>query len=325
MNSKRQKICLLFCGGSGLNSDSSVISVSQEKDINRWIASIPELRILADIEPVFVTDKNGTKMNGSDWEKISREIARRLDEFDGFVVTHDIEGIEYTAAALTFAFANLPKPIIMTGSYRLPARMLDLREVQGISFRANLINAIQIAKLDIAEVGLVFGNRIIKGIKAVKSHDASLNVFYPADGKYLGRIDFKIILEKVQTRRNESPKIQAKFENCVELFKLYSQLPPGLLDLVLNEKLRGAVLELSDDLTFSEMDQNFIKAISRQKKPVLLYSKDNNPKTSKEIMQISNMTLPATLIKLKWLLTQEATKEKIYQRMGENIAGEIIT
>lgn len=315
----------MFCGGANLGSAGSFVSVTKKGDISKWIKKIPELRILADVDPVFITATQGLKMGSRDWEKIAEEIFKRLDSYDGFVMTHDIEGIEYTAGAMAFAFKDLNKPVIFTGSYSLPNDLLDIKEIENINFRANLINAIQVAKLDIAEVCLVFGNRIVKGVTAERNNNPSLNIFNAADEKYLGKIDFRIILNECRKRGKGKTELQNSFEDKVELFKLYPQLPPSLLNLVLKEKLKGIVLEPSGEIALPEMDVKFLKEVAKQKRPVVLFSPGGDKITAESILVVSNMTLQTTLVKLRWILARTSKTDEVYQQMKEDIRGEIIT
>ena len=315
----------MFCGGSNLGRADSFISVSKKGDIDKWMARLPEIKILADVEPVFITSATGLKMGSKDWAQISEEVFRRLDEYDGFVITHDVEGIEYTSAALTFALEKLNKPVILTGSCSLPNDLLDIKEIENVNFKANLINSIQVAKLDIAEVCLVFGNRIIKGVTATRNDEPSLNIFNDANDKYLGIIDFRIILKNSRARSKNKTELRNKFEDKVELFKLYPQLPLSLLNLVLKEKLKGIVLEPSGEMAIPEMDMKFLKEVARQKRPVVLFSPDGDEITADGILVVSNMTLQTTLVKLRWILARTSKIDEVYQQMKEDFRGEIIT
>ncbi len=315
----------MFCGGANLGSADSFISVTKKGDISKWIQKIPELRILADVDPVFITSTQGLKMGSRDWKRISDEIFKRLDSYDGFVITHDIEGIEYAAAAMTFAFKDLNKPVIFTGSYSIPNDLLDIKGIGNINFRANLINAIQVAKLDIAEVCLVFGNRIVKGVTAERNNDPTLNTFNTADEKYLGKIDFRIILSDCKKRGKEKTELQNSFEDKVELFKLYPQLPSSLLNLVLKEKLKGIVLEPSEEISLPEMDAKFLEEVAKQKRPVVLFSPGGDEIKADGILVVSNMTLQTTLVKLRWILARSSKTDEVYQQMKEDFRGEIIT
>ena len=82
-----------------------------------WLKSMPELGIIADVEPVFVFDQNSVDITPAVWIKLAQEIHQRMDQATGFVVLHSVDNLLYTAAALSFMLQNLTKPIIFTGGF----------------------------------------------------------------------------------------------------------------------------------------------------------------------------------------------------------------
>ena len=113
----------------------------------------------------------------------------------------------------------------------------------GLGVKANLINAVQIATMDIPAVGLMFGNRCLRAVKAQRSAVYSLNIFTSADDTYLAKIDFGISpSEKVQLPTHESI-LKNSFEQNVSLVKYY----PGMSFDILKESSgdsKGLIIEL---------------------------------------------------------------------------------
>ena len=116
MKSKSKKICLLFAGGTTvLDKDIRGSTVYGPGDIPGWLALAPEVSLMAQIEPVFVAADN--ELIGAPlWQKISQEIYRRLNDFDGFVVLTGVESVLYSGIALSFALKNIGLPVILTSS-----------------------------------------------------------------------------------------------------------------------------------------------------------------------------------------------------------------
>jgi L-asparaginase len=50
------------------------------------------------------------------WQVLALDIQKRYHDFDGFIILHGTDTMSYTASALSFAFENLSKPVIITGS-----------------------------------------------------------------------------------------------------------------------------------------------------------------------------------------------------------------
>ncbi len=105
---------------------------------------------------------DSSNMTPADWVKIGRDIHRRYDEFDGFIVLHGTDTMAYSAAALSFMFENLGKPILFTGS------QVPLMEIR-TDARENLVTSLLIAAEEkIPEVCLFAGNRLLRGNRATK-------------------------------------------------------------------------------------------------------------------------------------------------------------
>lgn len=105
---------------------------------------------------------DSSNMTPTDWVKIGRDIFHRYDDYDGFIVLHGTDTMAYSAAALSFLFENLSKPILFTGS------QVPLAELRNDA-RENLITGLMIAGgYRIPEVCLFVGNRLLRGNRATK-------------------------------------------------------------------------------------------------------------------------------------------------------------
>ena len=106
-----------------------------------------------------------------DWNKIGRVIARRYEEFDGFVVLHGTDTMAYTASALSFMLEGLRKPVVLTGA-QIPLCMM---RSDGLD---NIVNAILIAASDrVHEVCLFFGGKLLRGNRSTKTSADLLEAF----------------------------------------------------------------------------------------------------------------------------------------------------
>ena len=85
---KRPKIALLFCGGSAIITDKGVLSVNKAVDMKPWLEAIPELNLIADIEPIFIFGGWASDIEPKLWVKLAREIYHGLNKYDGFVVSY---------------------------------------------------------------------------------------------------------------------------------------------------------------------------------------------------------------------------------------------
>ena len=125
-------------------------------------------------------EENGKALNldSSDilpkhWRLLSNTVRENYDNYDAFVITHGTNTLGYTSAALSFAFENIDKPVILTGS-QVPM------DFPGADAMMNLENAIRVAIWPydkIRGVIVVFGSRIISGTRVKKETEFDYDSF----------------------------------------------------------------------------------------------------------------------------------------------------
>lgn len=116
-------------------------------------------------------------MNPERWQSLGQSIANDYEQYDGFLVLHGSDTMAYTAAALSFMFENLGKPVLLTGS-QLPIGVLrsDARE--------NLLTALEIAlstrpdgKATVPEVAVYFEYDLYRGNRVYKDNAEDFEAF----------------------------------------------------------------------------------------------------------------------------------------------------
>lgn len=324
MKIKNKKICLLVAGGTVL-SEKDLSAVETGSDLGNWLLKMPELSIMADVEPVFICGEKSPFKGIELWQKIAGEIYSRLNQSAGFIVTSSVNDVLYNALAASFAIENINKPIIFTGS-QLPIINKELIEKKrkvfgGLGIKANLINAVQIATMDIPAVGIMFGNRCIRAVRAQRSAIYSLNVFTSVDDSYLAKIDFGVSPAEKNQPSAQKPILKDKFEQNVFLIKYFSGMSFDTLKSLL-ETSRGLVIEGSPIEGFAK---EFLNGLKKLKIPVVVYNNFFVQKLRAEnIIEISNMTLETTLIKFMWALGQSGNVFEIRELMYEQFCNEFI-
>lgn len=124
---------------------------------------------------------DSTDLRPSDWCRMAGRVLELYDRFDGFVILHGTDTMDYSAAALSFllnvadgqgrAQATLSKPVILTGS-QLP---LFIETPQGLVLNTasdalgNLGGALAMTRLRLPEVALFFDGRLMRGNRALKT------------------------------------------------------------------------------------------------------------------------------------------------------------
>ncbi len=147
-----------------------------------------------------VSGKDSTNLGPEDWQEIISAIANDYDKYDGFIIIHGTNTMGYTAAALSFAFCNLTKPIVLTGSqvpYAIPGSdaMLNLENALRVAVYPPSKSSLDGKKSDIEyAVGLkgvfaVIGSHIISGCRVKKFNDSDYDAIKTFNFKTgIGRI-----------------------------------------------------------------------------------------------------------------------------------------
>ena len=147
---------------------------------------------------VEIDDKELCNVDSSDithkhWIDLVNLIVEKYDEYDSFIVTHGTNTLGYTCAAISFALANLNKPVILTGS-QVPSGM------PGSDALTNLNNAIRVAvwpyEPTVKGIVAVFGSHIITGTRVKKSTEFDYDAFQSFTSASIGRIGRIINIDK---------------------------------------------------------------------------------------------------------------------------------
>ncbi|MCA9694960.1 MAG: asparaginase, partial [Myxococcales bacterium] len=142
---------------------------------------------------------DSSNMGMGDWAQIARDIGRRYDAYDAFVVLHGTDTMAYTASALSFMLANLGKSVIVTGS------MIPLTEVRSDG-ADNLLSALILAgHYELPEVGLYFHRQLLRGNRTRKVDAAGLGAFASANFPPLATVgvDIEVAWERVRAASGE--------------------------------------------------------------------------------------------------------------------------
>ena len=318
---KRKKIALFFMGGADLvDKNHNIIQVNNRNDIDRWNRELPELKIMAQLTPFFITNKPCEEINIADWVKLAQEIYDRHKRFDGFIVTHGSETVLYTANAVKCILKDFPKPVVFTGSQvdmnklkQTDDSSIDAnKNYDELSIKVNLISSLQVAVLGISEVSIMFGNRLIRIDKAIRSNMLSLNTFDSIDNDFLGRADFSIkLVEKKSKKRSKIDSSKNRFNSNIAIIHL---TPLISMDEILSiaDGKDGVIMYVYDGMKYPAKLINVIKDLSGQM-TVVLYSPSaiEDKKLDKRTVMINSISLEALIVRVMWALGQTKNSEKI--------------
>ena len=134
-------------------------------DLQGWFSSqLDGIEVASNIS-MSVLDPliDSSEATPEDWQTIIDDITAHATQADAFLVLHGTATMAYTAAALSYALADLGKPVVITGSqYPLG--------VVGSDASANVTGALRAAMSRRARgVMLFFGHKLLAGNRATKT------------------------------------------------------------------------------------------------------------------------------------------------------------
>lgn len=203
----------------------------------------PKSAEIAHIEGKMLFNLDSTNIQPHHWSEIAREIERQYDKYDGFVITHGTDTMQYTSAALSFMLQNISKPVVLTGSVKATTE-------KGSDAKQNFIDSIIVANSQINGISIVFHGKIIKGYnarkitnEATKSTNEGLDVYSSINnhilGELIGKLEDnskrKIILERgyLDIQQNQKGlKVLSQIDDSgnILLLKIYPGFRPAMLD-----------------------------------------------------------------------------------------------
>jgi len=208
---------------------------------------VPELSSVARVEPEIMFDVFSENITPAHWTKLAHRIHRAVsDGVDGVVVTHGTDTLGYTAAALSFALAGVPIPVVLVGAQRSPDRpssdapmnLVAAVSLAGSAQFAGVFVAMHMGESD-DRVAFHGGTRVRKN--HTSRRDAFVSVGVPLAAVW-GRSGIEYAAEGLRQRGGKfRPK--ARFDDRVALLKFFPSMPAELVAAVRKGGTRGLVME----------------------------------------------------------------------------------
>jgi L-asparaginase len=292
---------------------------------------MPGLREIADLESETLFLEDSSNVAPHHWVRLAETVEEHYQTFDGFVVLHGTDTMAYSASALSFAFDNLSKPVVFTGSQvPLSNRRTDARR--------NLINSVELATLSLSEVCICFNDRVYRGNRATKISIGDFDAFASPNHPVLAEFGLNLEIRSKYRPSSGSFRNNARFDPRVQLVKLFpgidcsrvipgdadrvraivieaygsGNLPAGnehsLLPSLENYIHRGGIVIITSQAVYDEVD----------------LEKYEGGRQARKLGAISagDMTTEACITKIMYLLAHHEDAVTIRDLFRENIAGE---
>ncbi len=202
------------------------------------LAAVPELAKLAAVETRILCNLDSSDVGPDEWTAPAAPPAPAPPHADGIVLVHGTDTMAYTAAALSFALPGLDRPVVLTGSQR------PLGEVR-TDARRNLVDAVDLARRPIPEVGICFDGRLLRGNRSTKGDAWSYAAFASPGCPPLARLGLDVEIAAHVRAPSQPFALRAEFDPRVAVVHVLPGMEPRVLDAWLDATggaVRGVVL-----------------------------------------------------------------------------------
>lgn len=325
-----KNILVLFCGGTiSMHKNEKTGSLDIAHGADQLFKLEPRIIEIARIDVHFIDNIDSTNLDKKQWEKLVDVITDKYDKYDGFVITIGTNTMAYTSSALSFAFDQIGKPVVLTGA-QIPA------EIISTDGRNNIVNALRVATMDLSGVYVVFGSKIILGCRAKKISESKLDAFNTFQDSDFGEIAVGIKINKQAPKSNGKPiKSINGFDDNIISITLIPGLKNEYLRKLISQGIRGIVLRAygTGDIPYALFDT--LKSAQEKKIPVLVTTQCPGGATALGlnsvgmealeygVIQVFDMSMEAMTTKLMWLLHQNIPYDDIKKMMQTNLRGEV--
>lgn len=337
MNNKEKstqgRVALLLAGGTALTNKPGKGNVIEKvADVPLWVKQVQELRMVADFEPYYLFGENEVRPGPKEFVALAESIKALYDEYDGIVVVHHLQSIEYAIAAIAMMVQQPGKPIIFTGSpYAVhgsgsKAKLAPVfAQYHGLGVKANLLNALHIAVSDIRGILFMFGNRLMSGLYVARSTHEEMNPFMTVGGQTYGGVDFglRLTAQHAPRRSRKKPVYCIGLEPHVQSLSIQPSLALGLQSAIAPDT-KAVILHLEGQ---QSLDPGSFADLARLAHERLIVVHGGAPYPAgllpREIIAVQDMTYPMTVIKVMWALAQHDDFQKVARILRKDIVGEI--
>ena len=340
---KKRKVIILGFGGTIAMVPNEDGVLKPAKSVEEIIKIVPSLKEMADVSFHELENLDSTNINPTHWTKLALYISKIHDTVDAVIVTHGTDTMAYTASAIALALGRgLKIPIVFTGS-QLPL------VAYGTDAQFNLENSmktvLEACNQGVAEVMIVFNDRVLRACRALKTSEASFLAFDSPAFPYLARIDavgIHFITEALKVNKKSNFEVKPNFQRGILAVELSPGLEPDiLLETIKSKKCQGVLLKsFGAGNVPTEGEYSLLpmirEAVNVLKLPVLISTKFVNGKTHMGIYETGKMALDAGAIptgdltdvmaqvKLMWALAQGPKSLKDLKKIiNTDFVGEI--
>lgn len=299
-------------------------------------AIVPELAEIANIDTEVLFSEYSENLLPEHWKKIAEKINSYVNsEYKGIIVAHGTDTMQYTAAALSFALANIPIPVALVGSQRSsdrPSSDAALNLICAAKFlvesNASGIYVVMHNTTSDNDVACHWGTRVRK------NHTSKRNAFQTVGG------DPAFIIKNDKIEKNQQfnfvrkreyvPKIN--FDTRVALIKYYPGIDQKMIEHLLTDGYKAIIFEGTG---LGHIGKTMYESVDKAKKKGLFIGmtsqcidgmvrmtvyESGRDLLNLGIVPLSDMIPETALVKAMWALGNSKKSDEMENMMKENIA-----
>ena len=321
--------------------------ISSTSPLISYLNKIYSIEIILEIYEYC--DEDSSNFSSKQWSELALRIKENYDDYNSFIIVHGTNTLGYTSAALTFALANLNKPVILTGS-QVPIG------IPSSDAFGNLFNAIRLAVFKpinpIIGVITVFGSQIISGTRVKKETEFEFDAFKSFGVGSLGKIGRIISINEKNLAKHISylstnlyQKARTvnnlRFENdfdtrIVSLTEFPGMSPDIFESLINNNDIRGIILR---SFGGGDINRNLFPTFEYLKEreiPIVVTTQVPNGNSNFQINETGqylrknllaipayDMSIEAQTVKLSWLIAKRSKGYLNYLQLCQEMINDL--
>lgn len=302
-----QKILILSTGGT-ISSTNSIDGLIPSDSHNLYKTILNDKECCIDSKSILVLDSSN--IQPEEWKIIANTIFENMKVYDGIIITHGTDTMSYTASMISFMIQNPNIPIVFTGS-QLPINHPLTDAVD------NLNCALAMAKSNVPGVFLAFNRKIMFGCRSVKARTSSFDAFESINFKKFGTVSANgLNLRKEMIReKNGVPILNTKIDTNVFLLKLTPTTNPNTIPLLINNGIKGIVIEAYGAGGISFIRRDFITEIKKAIElniPVVVCSQCLYERANFNIYEVGTKVLASGAIEAIDMTTESCVTKLMY-------------
>jgi lysophospholipase len=275
---------------------------------------------------------DSSNMNMEYWKLIGRSVQKFYNDFDGFIILHGTDTMNYTACVLSFMLENLNKPVILTGS------QIPLIEIRNDALK-NLIDALTIAgTYHIPEVTLMFDSQLFRGNRTIKNDNMGLSAFESPNLCPLVTlgINIKVNWDIILSAPTEEFDFFEDFDNRITVIKFFPIIKDSTFESFFKPPIKAVIMETYGAGTFPTDRVKIHEIISNANKNGIIVvnvaqcRKGSHISSDMEklfqsigVIYAGDITVECCLAKLSYLLGKKYDTKKIQALLQESLRGEV--